>query len=76
MAALTVKGGERRGRAFATSSPDWEVCGCLTSDPNAIRQVHHLVGYLAHLVLGTLWPEGEHGLAHEVGGNAEQGRRA
>ena len=34
------------------------------------------VGYLAHLVLGTLWPEGEHVLAHEVGGNAEQGRRA
>lgn len=44
MAALIVKVGERRGSAFATSPPDFEACGCLTSDPRAIRQVHHLVG--------------------------------
>lgn len=33
------------------------------------------LGDLAHLVLGTLWPEGEHRLAHEVGGQRRAGEK-
>ena len=53
MAALIVKVGERRGRALATSPPDCEACVCLTSDPKAIRQLHHLVGRLRSSGLGA-----------------------
>ena len=54
MAALILNVGERRGRALAVSSPDWEACGLLTSDPKAMPQVPYLVGRPCSLSLEAL----------------------